>query len=49
MGELLPIYAPEPEDETIRDLIRARTDARQARSGRQLNFLKSFRSTRITP
>ena len=31
-GELAPIYIPDPEDEAIRDLIRARTDARQTQT-----------------
>ena len=39
--ELLPIYVPDPEDEAIRDLIRARTDARQAQS-RARHQLKAF-------
>jgi len=30
-GELRPIYVPEPEDEAIRDLARAREDVRRAR------------------
>jgi transposase len=30
-GELTPIYVPEPEDESIRDLARAREDVRRAR------------------
>jgi len=29
-GELTGIYVPDPEDEAIRDLTRARNDARQA-------------------
>ena len=31
-GELMPIYVPDPEDEAIRDLVRARTDARRAQT-----------------
>ena len=40
-GELLPIYVPDPEDEAIRDLIRARTDAVHAQT-RARQQLKSF-------
>jgi len=40
-GELLPIYVPDPEDEAIRDLVRARTDAVHAQT-RARQQLKAF-------
>lgn len=40
-GELSPIYIPDTEDEAIRDLVRARTDARQAQA-RARHQLKAF-------
>ena len=40
-GELVPIYVPDTEDEAIRDLVRARTDARQAQT-RARHQLKAF-------